>query len=273
MLVLDCRDEGWLPLTLEALRYDGCAGIMAVLDFPFLDETRARMYQVQQRIRQEVGDDRLQRAGELGVLRLMMKFDPHFFRFLEVPEMLAIVDQTVSPTAILHLQNGFILPPFPPGQTPTAFQNRFHMDFPRVLNGYMASVNVLFAIDAFTHENGATLIVPGTHQQSRPPAAEYLEAASVPVELSPGSMLVFDSTLFHAAGLNVSGADRLAINHQFTRSYIKQQVDYVRALGGTIVEALPPRTRQLLGWYTRVVTSLDEYYRPQDQRLYRSGQG
>jgi len=29
----------------------------------------------------------------------------------------------------------------------------------------------------------------------------------------------------------------------------------------------------LLGWDTRVVTSLDEYYRPPGERLYKSGQG
>ena len=86
-------------------------------------------------------------------------------------------------------------------------------------------------------------------------------------------MLVFDSTLWHAAGANVSGRDRLALNHQFTRSYIKQQVDYVRALGDGKVLSQRPRTQQLLGWYTRMVTSLDEYYRPVDERLYRKGQG
>ena len=84
-------------------------------------------------------------------------------------------------------------------------------------------------------------------------------------------MLVFDSTLFHAAGPNTSGADRLAINHQFTRSWIKQQIDYVRALGDASVLSQPPRTQQLLGYFTRVVTSLDEYYRPDEQRLYRLG--
>jgi ectoine hydroxylase-related dioxygenase (phytanoyl-CoA dioxygenase family) len=86
-------------------------------------------------------------------------------------------------------------------------------------------------------------------------------------------MIVFDSTLWHAAGANASGRDRLAINHQFTRSWIKQQIDYVRALGDAGVEAQPPRTQQLLGWYTRVVTSLDEFYQPAEQRLYRRGQG
>ena len=86
-------------------------------------------------------------------------------------------------------------------------------------------------------------------------------------------MFVFDSTLWHAAGANISGKDRLAINHQFTRSYMKQQIDYVRALGDGAVAAQRPRTQQLLGWYTRVVTGLDEFYRPEQERLYRKGQG
>jgi len=86
-------------------------------------------------------------------------------------------------------------------------------------------------------------------------------------------MIVFDSTLWHAGGRNTSGKDRLAVNQQFTRSYVKQQIDYVRALGEAAILALPARSQQLLGWYTRVVTSLDEYYRPPAERLYRSGQG
>jgi ectoine hydroxylase-related dioxygenase (phytanoyl-CoA dioxygenase family) len=274
MLVVDCRREArWLRLTLEALKHAGCAVVTGVLDGAFLAKTRERMYAVQAALRRDLGEDRLRRAGEVGVLRLMLKYDPHFYRFLELPEVLAIVDGTVSATAILHLQNGFILPSFPPGEAPSVFQSRFHMDFPRVWNGYLASVNLFFAVDAFTRDNGATRVVPGTHQRPEPPSAEYLEAAAVPVECPAGSMLVFDSTLYHAAGANVSGADRLAVNHQFTRSYVKQQIDYVRALGDEAVQGQPPRTQQLLGWYTRVVTRLDEYYRPEEARLYRRGQG
>jgi ectoine hydroxylase-related dioxygenase (phytanoyl-CoA dioxygenase family) len=106
-------------------------------------------------------------------------------------------------------------------------------------------------------------------------ALEYngISMAAVPAECPAGSMIVFDSTLWHAAGQNRSGRHRLAINQQFTRSYVKQQVDYVRALGDEVVLGQNPRTQQLLGWYTRVVTSLDECYRPPEERLYRSGQG
>lgn len=271
---VDCRrDPNWLALALESVRSLGYALVEKVLSPALLQELRLAMYDVRSAIHADVGSERLARAGELGVLRLMLQHHPIFFRLLEVPEMLAIVDATVSPTAILHLQNGFILPSFPIGDAPRVFQNRFHMDFPRVLNGYLASINCFFAIDAFSRQNGGTVLAPGTHQRPSPPDPAFLTANSTAVECDVGSMLVFDSTLYHASGPNTSGADRLAINHQFTRSYIKQQIDYVRALGSATILAQKPRTQQLLGWYTRVVTSLDEYYRPEDERLYRSGQG
>jgi ectoine hydroxylase-related dioxygenase (phytanoyl-CoA dioxygenase family) len=132
---------------------------------------------------------------------------------------------------------------------------------------------VLFAVDAFTTANGCTWIVPGSQQQPDRPDAAAIASTAVPLECAAGSMVIFDSTLWHAAGPNHSGHDRLAVNHQFTRSYLKQQIDYVRALGDAAVQAQSARTQQLLGWYTRVVTSLDEYYRAPGERLYRRGQG
>lgn len=270
---IDCRADGWLEEALTSLRFLGCAVVEGVLDDALIEETRDTMYDAQQRIIADVGEDRLARAGELGVLRLMLAYNPHFFRFLELQPVLDLVDATVSSTAILHLQNGLILPSLDPGASPDVFQLRFHRDFPRILNGYLMSINTFFAIDEFRHDNGATIVVPATHQRDPAPPEDFLRAHALPVECPAGSMIVFDSTLMHAAGENTSGRDRLAINQQFTRSYVKQQVDYVRALGDAAVLTRSDRTQQLLGWYTRVVTSLDEFYRPPEERLYRSGQG
>jgi ectoine hydroxylase-related dioxygenase (phytanoyl-CoA dioxygenase family) len=266
-------DKDWLDRSLAAFAEDGCFVVTDVLDDAFREQTREAMYRTQQAIRDQVGQDRLERAGELGVLRLMVQFDDHFLRFLELPAVLAVVDATVSPTAILHLQNGLVLPSFPEGEVPETFQTTFHMDFPRYLEGYLASINLFFAIDEFREDNGATIVAPGTHQRAERPSDDELHSKKLPVVCPAGSMLVFDSTLWHAAGANVSGKDRLAINHQFTRSWIKPQMDYVRALGDEKVSAQEPRTQQLLGWYTRTPTKLDEFYRPTEDRLYRSGQG
>jgi ectoine hydroxylase-related dioxygenase (phytanoyl-CoA dioxygenase family) len=267
------KDAAWAARGAASLREQGCCVVERVLDDGLIEQVRAAMYRARDGIHAEVGQARLARAGELGVLRLMLRFDPVFFRLLALPEVLAVVDATVSPTAVLHLQNGFILPSMPASSTPRVFQNSFHRDFPRHLNGYVASINTFFAIDAFTRANGATLVVPGSHQRDAAPDPGQIEREAFPVECDAGSMLVFDSTLWHAAGANTSGRDRLAINQQFTRSWIKQQIDYVRALGTEEVLRQPARVQQLLGFYTRVVTSLDEYYQPEESRLYRRGQG
>jgi ectoine hydroxylase-related dioxygenase (phytanoyl-CoA dioxygenase family) len=262
----------WLANTLEALRYIGGAVVTDVLTSELLGRIRAAMYQARARTLEEIGRERLDRAGEVGVMRVMLNRDPVFLELLELADMLAIVDATVSDTAILHLQNGFILPPFD-GAAGKAFQYSFHRDLPRYMEGYVASVNVMLAIDEFTAANGGTLVVPGTHQRGGRPGRHCLEPAAVAVECPAGSMFVFDSTLWHASGRNMTAGDRLAINHMFTRSFFKQQIDYVRALGDDLVLSRPPRTQQLLGWYTRVVTSIDEFYRPAEERLYRAGQG
>ncbi|HEU0316944.1 MAG TPA: phytanoyl-CoA dioxygenase family protein [Solirubrobacteraceae bacterium] len=271
-LRLSARRPGWVDDARAGVRRDGYAIVEDVLGADLLERTRAAMYEVQRRIVADLGPERLARAGELGVLRLMLGYDESFCRLLELEEVLAVVDRTVSSTAVLHLQNGLILPPAPAGEAPDRFQTSFHRDFPRHLDGYLASINTFLAIDEFTAENGATLLVPGSHQRPDSPTRDELEAA-IPSVCPAGSMIVFDSTLWHAAGANRSGRDRLAVNQQFTRSFIKPQIDYVRALGDEAVLRQPPRTQQLLGWYTRVVTSLDEYYRPAAERLYRGGQG
>jgi ectoine hydroxylase-related dioxygenase (phytanoyl-CoA dioxygenase family) len=265
--------DNWLAPCLDNVRCLGCAIVEGVLSDAFLAKTREAMYRCQRAIAADIGDERLARAGELGILRLMMKYEPHFLQFLALPELLAVVDGTVANSSILHLQNGFILPSGGTVEERGHFQSTYHQDFPRVLGGYVASVNVFFAIDEFTETNGATWAIPGTHQREVAPPPGIRDANGICLTCPAGSMIVFDSTLWHAAGRNTSGRDRLAINHQFTRSFIKQQIDYVRALGDGVVTTQPPRTQQLLGWYTRVVTSLDEYYRPAEQRLYRSGQG
>jgi ectoine hydroxylase-related dioxygenase (phytanoyl-CoA dioxygenase family) len=273
MLMLSAKsDSDWLLKATEALRHEGCAVVSDVLPEPAIESTREAMYRTQEAIHAEIGEQRLEAAGEIGVLRIPALYDQAFLDLLILPEMLAIVDRVLGDTAILHLQNGFILPPRG-GAESKGFQHSFHRDFPRHLHGYVASLNVMLVLDEFTERNGGTLVVPGTHQRSEQPAESYLQAAAIAVECPVGSMILFDSTLWHAAGPNRSENDRLAINHQFTRAFFKQQIDYVRALGDERVLAQPDRTQQLLGWYTRVVTSLDEYYRPSAERLYRSGQG
>ncbi|HEV2140171.1 MAG TPA: phytanoyl-CoA dioxygenase family protein, partial [Candidatus Dormibacteraeota bacterium] len=192
--IVDCRsDPDWLPRALEFVRLLGYSAVSGVLDAALLGRVRSAMYRVQDEISADVGRGRLQRAGELGVLRLVAKYDQVFLDLLALPEILAVIDATVGETAILHLQNGFILPSFQPGEAPSVFQNRYHMDFPRVLNGYLMSINVMLAIDEFRADNGATLVIPGSHQKTQAPDFSKAEHLMVPATCPQGSMVIFDS--------------------------------------------------------------------------------
>ncbi len=268
------RSKAWLDDAVQAVAQVGCCVVEDVLSESLVKDISRSLYAVRDAILDEIGIERLDRAGEIGVLRLMQRYHADFIQFLELPAVTEIIDRVLAPTAIQHTQNGFILPSLPPGtDAPDVFQMTFHQDFPRVLNGYMMSLNLYFAISDFSEETGATRVIPGSHQTTMRPSNAEIAERTVSAVCPPGSMLVFDSTLWHAAGFNRSGRDRLSVNHQFTRSYIKQQMDYPRALGPDVIERLAPRTQQLLGYHTRVPTSLDEYYQPREKRLYRANQG
>lgn len=125
MIILDPKNLNWVDLLKEAIQFQGAALIKNVLSIELIDECRKKLYEVQQNIILEVGLERLRRAGELGVLRLMLKHSDFFFKLLEIPQVLAAVDATVSPSATLHLQNGFILPSFAEGNVPLYFKINF----------------------------------------------------------------------------------------------------------------------------------------------------
>ena len=211
---------------------DGYCVIENVLGPALIEELRAAMYRAQARIVAEVGAERLERAGEIGVLRLMLKYEPVFLRLLELPEMLAVVDQRLGKTAILHLQNGFILPSLRARPSAGCSRAASTATSRACSNGYLMSLNTFFAIDDFTRRQRRDLVVPGTPPARGAPGrrragARRRSACECPRRLD--DRLRLDALA--RGGRNISGNDRLAVNQQFTRSYVKQQIDYVRALG------------------------------------------
>ena len=255
-----CRPD-WFGGALRCVRRDGFAIVEDVLSRDMLDRTRNAMYRVHERILAEVGAQRLAQAGELGALALMLRYDAHFYSLLELDDVLAIVDASLSSTAVLHVQNGLIAPPAGgPFGTPSPAMLR--RDFPHHLDGYVASLTTVLAIGDLTTENGAPLLVPGSHREEQAPGLERMLDAAVPAVAPAGSMIVLDSGLWHVPGTNRSGHDRLSVTQQFTRSFIQPQVDYMRALGDEMVRRRDQRTQQLLGRYTRAATSVDECYPP-----------
>jgi ectoine hydroxylase-related dioxygenase (phytanoyl-CoA dioxygenase family) len=266
---ISCTKSDWLEDCKSTLALDG---VIVISDLISRNESLALSNAVEDSLRLAVigiGNETLSRAGERGVVRCPFIYNDIFFDLFANELILKIVGAFVGTTAICHLQNGIVLNPNSSGET-LEFQDRLHRDFPRYLNGYCASINTFFCLSDFTKENGGTRFILGSHQKSHdtPPTGHDERV----VEAQSGSLIVFDSTIWHAGGPNRTHKNRNAVNIQWTRSYIKQQIDLIRLIDSDVLRNLPEKTQQILGLYTRMPTSMQEYYVLPADRLYRSGQ-
>jgi ectoine hydroxylase-related dioxygenase (phytanoyl-CoA dioxygenase family) len=134
-------------------------------------------------------------------------------------------------------------------------------------------MGVMWALDDFLAQNGATEVLPGSHASPLEPAAEFFERHKVVLTAAKGAMIVFNARLFHRSGVNRTQEWRHALTMNACRSFMKQRMDWVRFVPREIAAALNAQGRRLLGYDTRLPTSLEELYLPEDQRLYKPGQG
>lgn len=250
---------------------DGVVVVKDFLDPDMVQEIRSGVKLSLRSVRESVGLERLKAAGEIGVVRAPMKQSPSLLSLLHDSFLRGVALSLLGKGVICHLMNGLVLEPHTLG-IHEVFQGRYHQDFPRYLNGYKASINTFLCLDDFSVANGATRFIVGSHLlQEAPRLDEEIRAETA--EARAGSLIVFDSTVWHSAGENITTSNRIGLNVQWTRSFIKQQIDLVRYLGEEYCKTLDESIQASLGMHSRVVTSLDEYYLPNEQRLYRAGQG
>lgn len=133
-------------------------------------------------------------------------------------------------------------------------------------------VNALVMLDDFTLENGATHILSHSQNIQQQPADEYFYAQAARATGERGSVLLFDSRMWHATGRNTTDAPRRALTLTFTSPFFKPQLDYARLFGYRNLDRCNPWMRQVLGFNARVPESLNEFYVPVEQRFYQRGQ-
>jgi ectoine hydroxylase-related dioxygenase (phytanoyl-CoA dioxygenase family) len=65
-------------------------------------------------------------------------------------------------------------------------------------------LNIIWCLDDFIDETGATRIVPGSHRLRRSPTVEELDAPTVAVEAPAGSLIAMESRVWHRTGANIT---------------------------------------------------------------------
>jgi ectoine hydroxylase-related dioxygenase (phytanoyl-CoA dioxygenase family) len=132
-----------------------------------------------------------------------------------------------------------------PGEAPQAlhFDDAFYR-IPRPRPALGAAT--VWAIDDFTAENGATVIVPRSHHwdAARLPARDE----AIPAIMPAGSVVVFLGTTWHGGGHNRSASARFAVTHQYCEVYLRQQENYLLELSKSTVRGMSPQLQSLVGY-------------------------
>ena len=113
-------------------------------------------------------------------------------------------------------------------------------------------IGILIAGTKSTKENGATLVIPGSHKWDDERLPRDDEA--VYAEMEPGSALIFLSSTRHAGGANKIQdpqdplARRVMFSYFFAKGYLRQEENMLVSIPRDVVLKMDPEMQALIGY-------------------------
>jgi ectoine hydroxylase-related dioxygenase (phytanoyl-CoA dioxygenase family) len=147
-----------------------------------------------------------------------------------------------------------------------------HRDLRFYSGDFPIMLNCLIMVDDFTIENGGTYLLTGSHLEERKPTDEEFFNNATQATGKRGDILIFNANVWHSSAPNKTTDNRRAIPFTISKSFMKQLLDYPRALGYDKINSFTYEMQQLLGYHSRVPSSLDEWYQPEENRFYKKYQ-
>lgn len=158
----------------------------------------------------------------------------------------AICDRVLLPNCEryqLHLTQLIRIMPGEPAQA----IHRDRWAWGKYLKGIEPQLNTIWALSDFTEANGATRIVPGSHRLASVPRYGG-EVATVAATMSAGSVMLFDSALWHHGGANTTDSRRYAISCYYCAGWLRQQENLQLGIPQDMAARFPRRLQELLGY-------------------------
>jgi ectoine hydroxylase-related dioxygenase (phytanoyl-CoA dioxygenase family) len=163
-------------------------------------------------------------------------------RLVDHPRILGLLDRVLQPNYLLSQLQPINIHPGERAQI-------LHHDdafYPVARPRPAYSAATIFAIDDFTLDNGATVVIPKSHLwDDRRPSAED---RPVTVVMPAGSVIFFLGTLWHGGGENRSDRPRLAISAQYCEPWARQQENMAMSIPRDVVKTLSSELRSMIGY-------------------------
>jgi ectoine hydroxylase-related dioxygenase (phytanoyl-CoA dioxygenase family) len=107
-------------------------------------------------------------------------------------------------------------------------------------------VNVMWPLVDFEAANGATRIVPGSHEWLE----QFPDAGTVTVSIAmpAGSALVYLGNVWHGGGANTTSQPRLGVVLHYARAWLRPVENHTLVVPPAVASTLPERLQELLGY-------------------------
>jgi ectoine hydroxylase-related dioxygenase (phytanoyl-CoA dioxygenase family) len=130
--------------------------------------------------------------------------------------------------------------------------------------------NTMWAITDFTEANGATRLMPGTHVSDSSPIFG-VEYETIPAEMSRGSVLVWNGSLWHGGGANRADKRRVGIAMNYCAGFMRQQENQQLGIPLDLAATFEPRLQELCGFgiYNGLIGHIDK--KPPAEVLFGAG--
>ena len=162
---------------------------------------------------------------------------------VEHPRILALLDRLLLPNYLLSQLQAIDIDPGEQAQLKHPDDGMYPIPRPRP----PLSAATIWAIDAFTADNGATVVLPGSHRwgTDRRPNSQDLQ---ISVVMPPGSCVFFIGTLWHGGGANHSDQSRLAVTAQYCEPWLRPQEAFTLSTAPETVQVVSEDLRRMLGY-------------------------
>jgi ectoine hydroxylase-related dioxygenase (phytanoyl-CoA dioxygenase family) len=226
----------------ERLDRDGYAPLAGVLSGEQVMRMRAGLAGLMAAEGDRAGIEVHQEAGTDRLADLVNK-DPVFEVCFTDPRVLACIAHVLGEFKLSSLNSRAALP----GQGRQAL----HAEGGPVGSGPYQVCNSIWLLDDFTMDNGATRVVPGSHRLTLSVRDFMVDPmAAHPDEITltapAGTVVVFNSHLWHGGTLNHTSRPRRAVHSYFTRRGNRQQLDQQKYVRPETLARLSPAARFIL---------------------------
>jgi ectoine hydroxylase-related dioxygenase (phytanoyl-CoA dioxygenase family) len=176
----------------------------------------------------------------------VLRYAPSSSELIAHPLVLQVADAILLPSCAEYQLGSTTGIEILPGQG----EQPLHRDdspYPIQLPGLELQIGVMWALNDFTAENGATRVVPGSHRFLRawhtPDLSNWVQAA-----MPKGSALFYLGSTWHGGGANRSQSVRTGLINTYCLGWLRSESNHVLEVPPPIARQYNENVRRLLGY-------------------------